>query len=310
MIRLQLLFVLLAFSLCTELKAQLYHKAYGDQNNPAIVFLHGGPGYNSFTFEASTAERLAGEGYYVVVFDQRGCGRSEAPEDSKYTFEEAVSDVDIVYKLNGIEKATLIGHSWGGALGLMYAEKYPGKVANLILVGAPMDYPETFKAIINNAREAYTKQGKETQIRFIDMLETFDPESLQYANYAFMQAMSAGLYSTDNPAENAAAIKERMKASPDIKLASNMTIPPVSGLYKSEHYTTLVMYKRLGAIKNKIDVYGIYGEDDGLFNTKQLDDVKTVVGEDNFTIVTGASHSVFIDQQDRFIALVNKCIKD
>lgn len=294
----------------TVADAQFYSKAYGDKTEPAIVFLHGGPGYNSFTFEASTAQRLADEGYYVVVFDQRGCGRSKVEGESKYTFEEAVADLDGIYDLYEIKKASLIGHSWGGALGLMYAEAHPDKVNNLVLVGAPMDYPQTFKAILVNARAAYIKNEKEEELKYLDMLETMDSESLQYANYCFMHAMGGGLYSADNPAENAATIKEQVKQHPDVRQAMNMTQAPVKGLYDSEHYTTLVLYDKLNAVKGKVPVYGIYGSDDGLFDEQQLNSIKDATGTERFVIVKDASHSVFIDQQDEFIGALKSYLKD
>lgn len=305
----RVVFIIAVLIFAKQSFAQLFHKTYGKQSNPAIVFLHGGPGYNSFTFESSTAQRLADEGYYVVVYDQRGCGRSTEVEDSKYTFDEAVADLDNIYQSTGVKKATLVGHSWGGALSLMYAEQHPDKVKNIILVGAPMDYPQTFKAIVKNAREAYTEQGKQHQLKYLDMLETFDKESLQYANYCFMQAMGSGLYSPDSTTEEAKAIKTRVKQSPDIQLASEMTQEPVIGLYNSEHYTTLVLYDKLKSLKKSVPVYGIYGDEDGLFDDTQLNKIGETLEPKNFAVVTGASHSVFIDQQDKFISLLKKYMK-
>lgn len=306
---LSLLLVILVISAPATVNAQLYSKAYGYKKNPAVLFLHGGPGYNSFTFEASTAERLAGDGYYVVVFDQRGCGRTVSEGDDQYTFDEAVADVDGIMKKYGLKTATLLGHSWGGTLGLMYAEKYPGKVKELVLIDAPMDYQQTFTAIIANAREAYTAQGKESQLKYLDMLSTFDKTSLQYANYCFMQAFAAGLYQADSPAMNAKSIKEHVKQSPDIAQARNMTQEPVLGLYEHEHYTTLKLYDRLKALKKKVPVYAIYADDDGLFDATQLDEIKKVVGSDNFTLIHNASHSVFIDQQDQFLDVLESYMK-
>lgn len=298
-INILLVFALLYINLSAN--AQLYSSAYGKKINTPIVFLHGGPGYNSFTFEASTAERLADEGYYVIVYDQRGCGRSKHSEENKYNFEEAVSDLDEIYKKYGLNKAAILGHSWGGALGLMFAEKYPEKVDRLILISAPMDYQQTFVAMINHARAVYTKDNKQTQLKYLDMLETFDKTSLQYANYCFMQAMSSGQYSVDNPTEEAEGIKSELKQHPNSSLATNMTQEPVLGLYENEHYTNLKLYDRLSAVKAQLPILGIFGAEDGLFDTKQLNDIKAVVGEGNFTLLENASHSVFIDQQDEFI---------
>lgn len=304
----QILFLIL--SLCfTSAQAQLYSAAYGDKTDPAILFLHGGPGYNSFSFEGSTADRLVEEGYYVIVFDQRGSGRSLNPEDSKYTFEEAVEDVRTIYQVFDINKATLIGHSWGGALGLMFAEKYPQMVKQLVLVSAPMDYPQTFEAILKNSKVAYEEKGMDEQLGYIAMLEKMDKSSLQFANYAFMHAMSSGLYSADNPAENSKEIKKKMLSLTDAKELRHMTQEPVKGYYDNEHYTSLVLYQRLMTLDRKVPVYGIYATEDGLFDERQLSDIKKAVGESDFTMVENASHSIFIDQQDDFVRVLKGYIK-
>ncbi len=301
--KLMLLPVLLLITSVAD--AQLYSKAYGDNNNPAIIFLHGGPGYNSFTFEASTAERLAEEGYYVIVFDQRGCGRSETEGDD-YTFEEAITDIDGIYKKYNVDKASLIGHSWGGGLAIVYAEAHPDMVNDIVLVGAPMDYQQTFKAILVHARASYEKNSKQAQLSYLDILDTMDNTSLAYANYCFMHAMSSGQYSTNDPAENVKDIAVKMQQHPDIRQAMNMTQPPVKGFYDSEHYTTLTFYDRLSELKEEVPVYGIYGKDDGLFDEEQLNNISRIVGSENFTVVEGASHSVFIDQQEEFIKLLTR----
>lgn len=58
--------------------AEIYSAAYGKASDPAVIFLHGGPGYNSLDFEVTTAQKLADQGFYVIVYDRRGEGRSRA----------------------------------------------------------------------------------------------------------------------------------------------------------------------------------------------------------------------------------------
>ena len=62
----------------------LYTHAFGSSKNPAIIFLHGGPGYNCAAFEISTAKRLSDSGYFVIVYDMRGCARSSGT-NAEYT---------------------------------------------------------------------------------------------------------------------------------------------------------------------------------------------------------------------------------
>lgn len=308
-LRLLSLLLVTLFSINNVNAQELYSASYGDENDPAILFLHGGPGYNSFSFEASTAEVLAKEGFYVVVFDQRGCGRSVNVQGSEYTFEEAVKDIDGLYKKYGLNKATLIGHSWGGALGLVFAEQHPDKVNALVLVGAPMDYQQTFKAIIKNSRDAYKASNKTDQLKYLDMLEQMDTASLQYANYCFLHAMASGQYSTNEITPSTQRIYTSLAGDQDAQLLQNMTQPPVSGFYKSAHYTTLNLINRLSTLKKKVKVYGIFGDEDGLFDPVQLNAIDDAIGKDNFMIIKGASHSVFIDQQDLFLQTLEGYIK-
>lgn len=280
---------------------QLYSNAFGDKTHPALIFLHGGPGYNSFSFEASTAQRLADEGYYVIVYDQRGCGRSVEPDGTRYDFEEAVQDLSDIYATYGIGKATLIGHSWGGTLGIIFTSQEPDKVNGLVLTGSPLDYQQTFKSIIARCKNIYTEKGKSNELKYIAMLEEMDTTKLDYATYCFMHAMSAGLYQAKQPAESSKDIYKAMMPMQDARYLTNMTQPPVKGFYEQEQYTTLKLYDKVAAIKKKLPVYALYGSEDGLFDTVQLDKIKATVGPNNFTLVDNASHNVFIDQQDVFI---------
>ncbi len=92
---------------------EIYSRAFGNPKNSAVIFLHGGPGYNSSSFEITTAETLADSGYYVIVYDRRGEGRSTASQ-AQFNFKETFADLNLVFNQYQIEKATLIGHSFGG----------------------------------------------------------------------------------------------------------------------------------------------------------------------------------------------------
>lgn len=287
---------------------QLYSNTFGDKGKPTIIFLHGGPGYNSFSFEASTAENLAKEGYYVIVYDQRGCGRSAQPSGSEYTFNEAIKDLNDIYSQYNISKATLIGHSWGGTLAIMFAGQHPEKVSSLVLTGSPVSYQQTFKAIIANCKRVYTEKNATEQLKYIAMLEEMDTTKLEYATYCFMHAMSSGQYQAKHPAENTRQIYQAMMTLQDAKYLSDMTQPPVAGYYQKENYTMLNLYNKVKALTKKMPVYGIYGNEDGLFDAVQLDAIKATVGPDKFLLVDNASHNVFIDQQVLFLSKMKEYV--
>ena len=107
--------------------------------NPPLIVLHGGPGMSEMGFFRHFNAPL--ERYFTVVhWDQRGTGKSfdrDMPRSSM-TVDQFVADldelVDIVRRRFGKEKVAILGHSWGSALGAIYAARFPGKVS--VYVGA------------------------------------------------------------------------------------------------------------------------------------------------------------------------------
>jgi proline iminopeptidase len=133
----------------------LYVNTFGDLKSQPIIFIHGGPGFNSFNFEFSTANYLANKGFYVVVYDQRGSGRSELTPIDQFKFEKSFEDLDIIIENLHIKKPILVGHSFGGTLAIKYAQKSAHKVKSLFLVSAPIDQPEMVKSILENCDKNY-----------------------------------------------------------------------------------------------------------------------------------------------------------
>ena len=120
------------------------HTLYLEQaGNPAgipALFLHGGPGAG---FEAYHRCLFDPERYHIVLFDQRGCGRSTPHADLvDNTTWDLVGDIERIRQHLGIERWLVFGGSWGSTLALAYAESYPHRVAGLILRGIFLCRPE------------------------------------------------------------------------------------------------------------------------------------------------------------------------
>lgn len=111
----------------------LHVEEYGNPNGIAVVFLHGGPGggcepYHSRFFDP--------ESYRVILFDQRGCGKSiPHAELEGNTTQALVGDMEVIRERLGIEQWMVFGGSWGSTLGLVYAETHPERVLGMILRG-------------------------------------------------------------------------------------------------------------------------------------------------------------------------------
>lgn len=118
---------------------RVYWEVCGNpQGKPAVV-LHGGPGSGCTTGVRRYFDPAA---YRVVLFDQRGCGRSTphasdpGTDLSTNTTEHLLADMELLRQLLGIDRWLLFGGSWGCVLALVYAERYPERVSQLVLTGA------------------------------------------------------------------------------------------------------------------------------------------------------------------------------
>ncbi len=77
----------------------LYVKDYGRIGSTPILYVHGGPGFSSWDFELTTAPVLASLGYFVIVYDERGQGRSEPCNASEYNYRVYAEDIKAILDL-------------------------------------------------------------------------------------------------------------------------------------------------------------------------------------------------------------------
>lgn len=98
-----------------------------------LVVLHGGPGLSS-AYLAPDLDLLA-RGHTLVFYDQRGAGRSTVLTDStRLRLADHIRDLEAVRRHFGLERVTLVGHSWGAGLAALYAREHPDRTARLVLV--------------------------------------------------------------------------------------------------------------------------------------------------------------------------------
>lgn len=114
--------------------------------NPLLILLHGGPGFSETHFFRHFNAPLE-KAFTVVYWDQRGSGKSFDGKiaRSSMTVERFVTDLDelvqAVCRRVGKERVTIFGHSWGSVLGVLYAARFPEKVAAYVGSGQIGDWP-------------------------------------------------------------------------------------------------------------------------------------------------------------------------
>ncbi|MDE2515092.1 MAG: prolyl aminopeptidase [Rhodospirillales bacterium] len=111
----------------------IYWEQVGNPRGKPVLFLHGGPGAGA----GAVHRRFFDPDFWrVVIFDQRGAGRSRPLGNlENNTTDDLVSDIETLRRHLGVERFLLFGGSWGSTLALAYAETHPARVAALILRG-------------------------------------------------------------------------------------------------------------------------------------------------------------------------------
>lgn len=115
---------------------RVYWETRGNPAGRPAVVVHGGPGSG---LEGSTGRSFDHDRYRIVLFDQRGCGRSTphasdpATDLAVNTTEHLLRDMELLREHLGIDRWLLHGGSWGSTLSLAYAERHPERVSALVI---------------------------------------------------------------------------------------------------------------------------------------------------------------------------------
>lgn len=127
-------------SLTVDSPHRLYVEECGNPDGIPVVFVHGGPGGGC---EAWHRQFFNPDLFRVVLFDQRGCGRSTPhAELAGNTTPALLADMETIRTHLAIERWLVFGGSWGSTLGLLYAEQHPNRVLGLILRGIFLCRPD------------------------------------------------------------------------------------------------------------------------------------------------------------------------
>lgn len=114
----------------------LHYVEMGDPDAPLIVLLHGFPEY--WYAWHNQIERLAAAGYHVLAPDMRGYNRSQKPRGIEpYRLSHLTSDVVGLIQQTGADRATVVGHDWGGVIAWELAHRHPTVLEQLVVLNAP-----------------------------------------------------------------------------------------------------------------------------------------------------------------------------
>lgn len=132
----------------------------GDEGNPPLLYLHGGPGMGCHEFMVWQGDRLAAR-LRLFGLDQRGVLRSD-PLGTEDTLTEAdlVADCEALREWLGVKRWAVLGHSFGGRVALRYAHEHPQRLSAVIFENPAWDVVETERLRLSAAADIYDELGE------------------------------------------------------------------------------------------------------------------------------------------------------
>ena len=156
----------------------LYYEQSGNPNGKPVVFLHGGPGGGT---NAKCRRFFDPAVYRIVLFDQRGCGKSTPhAELTDNTTWDLVADIERLREQLAIDRWQVFGGSWGSTLALAYAQTHPEKVTELVLRGIFMLRRWELEWFYQKGCDALYPDAWETYLNAIPEAEQGDLMSAYY----------------------------------------------------------------------------------------------------------------------------------
>jgi proline iminopeptidase len=231
----------------------LHSEAFGDPDKPMVVVIHGGPGGDYR--DLLNCRDLAGHGYRVVFYDQRGAGLSQRFPKKSYT-DLGTGAIDMMYDdLAGViahyrtkarQKVFLVGYSWGAMLATGFAGKHPGAVQGLVLAepgGLKWDDIEEF----TKKSRAFNLWGEAlNDVAYLDQFMSGNEDQHEILDYKFaMSAIKNDITGEDNTRPeslwrygavvNAALFKIGNDHHPDLSTGIHNFHVPVLFLYSEKN---------------------------------------------------------------------------
>jgi proline iminopeptidase len=113
---------------------KLFVDARGSGTGRPLLIVNGGPGFDHGYLLASPVWDQLARTRRVVMYDQRGTGRSTMKQGASLSLVDQLADIEAVRKSLGVEDIDLLGHSYGGTLVMAYTARYPERVKKLLIV--------------------------------------------------------------------------------------------------------------------------------------------------------------------------------
>jgi proline iminopeptidase len=148
---------------------KIYARVYENGHKNTLLYLHGGPGQSCNTFQYQA--KLLSSYMNVILIDQRGVLRSDKiKENDMCTVDTLINDCEDLRKALRIEKWSVLGHSFGGFLALLYADKYPENIEKIVLESSGTSLLTAIRNIYTNGIRVLRDKNLEEAARELEYL--------------------------------------------------------------------------------------------------------------------------------------------
>jgi proline iminopeptidase len=266
---------------------RLYYRVAGEtpRRQEPVLFLHGGPGYNSYSFSRLMGARLE-KGQRMVYLDQRGCGRSERPWDNSYSLGVMLQDLEALRQELGVERWVLMGHSFGATLALEYAARHPEHVVGVVYVSGMSD-----------AAYSFATWKQELERLHPGRIAVTDPEGTS-SDYAQVMKALRGL--------DAQAFFNRLQFHDAVYLQQQEAVDMESGLRNTGELsrtlfaTELTQYRFATPERVTAPVLVIGGRHDSSIGLPSLKALAASLPRATFLEYEKSGHFPYLEEADRF----------
>ncbi|PYE51920.1 alpha/beta fold hydrolase [Deinococcus yavapaiensis] len=280
---------------------ELYFEVVGPEDAPALLFLHGGPGYNSFSFRSLVGEAF--EDFKMIYLDQRGAGRSAPLDRDALDLDTLVGDVEAVRAHLDLSSLSLLGHGFGAVIALEYARRFPKRADRVIAVSPWLHMPQLALTLL---QEAGRLTGKSAQDPANEVIERTPEGKYPQLGAARIEAAFKLLNARDllNALQFQDAQSRMHLEFVDVESqllggAEVQQALVAHGFWEFEYPPFLM--------ELKTPVHAIVGENDRTSYPEQTDWLQDLAGAD--LVVLPAGHYPWLDDEDGFVETVREAME-
>ena len=309
---------------------KLHFRERGEsERNPYLLILHGGPGFSSHMFYVWG--RSLEKTVTVVYLDQRGSGESErlkfknafapTPDEIKdYTLANLLKDIEGVREFLKIKKWAVLGHSWGGMLGIEYVTAYPERVSGYLHVDGLISWAKAEDAILDFSEKQVSRDEQSADKTKKERAASLKPY-LPYARklpvgperlfscLQFARALIEEMYFADPnryevlKAQAQQAVKEYAIPDSGVVFANE----PLAALVANDHIASRDETPLFAEIRCRTLV--INGQQDSLITPQSAALAQKQIKNSRLILLDHCGHFPFVEQPEAFTKLVIDFVK-